>query len=184
MQAWASLDPPGTLQTLFGFGQDQEPFAALTHLTVDGDLVSGVRSATATLPQLSALTHLSCPVARHTSQSASCAETKGILEGAGEFGFWAALANTGVRLRSLKDATASREMLAYLGSYSALDLQELEVRCFSGRDDWDDWDAGVDGGEKQEMGAELWRVVVGVSHHLSLPRAGLRGCLAGPGGRA
>ncbi|TFK19111.1 hypothetical protein FA15DRAFT_660159 [Coprinopsis marcescibilis] len=140
----SSSMPPATFQTLLG----QKP-TTLTHLTLDNDFVSQIRSTTPMLPQLSSLTHLSCPKRCRYRYGATNTHTKGI-RNESEFGFWKALANTGVRLRSLKDARATREMLAYLSSYSA-ELRELQITLYHTQDEE---------AAQQEMGADLWSHVI------------------------
>ncbi|TFK24796.1 hypothetical protein FA15DRAFT_669115 [Coprinopsis marcescibilis] len=154
LDGWSTLSPPATLQEFFG-QNTTGPFCALTHLTLNNDFVSDIRSKTTTLPHLCSLTHLRCPLKyRYNSISTG---TKAALNQAGKFGFWTVLANTGVRLRSLKDATVSHEMLLYLRSYSG-ELQELEIACYH-----------THGEEavQQEMGADLWNRVI-PQHQLTL----------------
>ncbi|TFK19125.1 hypothetical protein FA15DRAFT_674717 [Coprinopsis marcescibilis] len=143
---WSSSTPPGTFQTLLG-----QKTTTLTHLTLDNGFVSQIRSTTPVLPQFSSLTHLSCPTRFQYRHRVDDTLTKSKpIRNESEFGFWQALTNTRVRLHSLKDATASREMLAYLSSYSA-ELQELQIILYHSRDE---------AAAQQEMGEDLWSRVI------------------------
>ncbi|TFK19112.1 hypothetical protein FA15DRAFT_760238 [Coprinopsis marcescibilis] len=154
LNGWSALSPPRTLQNLFG-QNTSESLRALTHLTLDNTTISDIRSRTPTLPQLSSLTHLSCPEPSNLHPPNAPPTNLNLPHASHNyrFGFWTALANTPVPLRSLRHATASPEMLAYLCSYSG-ELQELDISCYH--------TPGANAVE-EAMGIDLWDRVV--QHH-------------------
>ncbi|TFK19124.1 hypothetical protein FA15DRAFT_674716 [Coprinopsis marcescibilis] len=142
--------PATTLRTIFR-PSPHSSFPVLTHLTLAEDIICDIRSCTPTVPQFSSLKHLTCvpkpakrPIAVENQPNT--------------FDFWTALASTGVRLHSIKEATATHELFHYLKSYSG-ELQELQINRFrahgDGKDKW------------QDLGEEFWSCIVPL-HHASL----------------
>ncbi|TFK19123.1 hypothetical protein FA15DRAFT_223108 [Coprinopsis marcescibilis] len=142
--------PATTLRTIFG-PSTHSSFPVLTHLTLAEDVICNIRSCTPTIPQFSSLKHLTC--VRKPAKRPIVVENQ-----LNTFGFWTALANTGVRLHSIKEATATHELLNYLKSYSG-ELQELQIKRYrshgDGKDKW------------QDLGEEFWSRIVPL-HHESL----------------
>ncbi|TFK18140.1 hypothetical protein FA15DRAFT_710139 [Coprinopsis marcescibilis] len=145
---------PTTLQTIFG-PSTRSSFAVLTHLTISDEIICNMRSSTPTVPQLNSLKHLTC-----MPQMTTTIDFEPPIVGNQQptFDFWTALANTGVRLQSIKGARATRELFHYLESYSG-ELQELHIKCYRAHNDGKDkW---------QDLGEELWNRIVPL-HHTSL----------------
>ncbi|TFK24798.1 hypothetical protein FA15DRAFT_389564 [Coprinopsis marcescibilis] len=136
---------PPTIQCVFGPSTLRASFPVLTHLIMAEEIIYNIRSSTRTVPQFSSLKHLTCISREQMRPPSLIADSR-----PNTFDFWTALANTGVRLHSIKDATATHEMLHYLKSYSG-ELQELRIKRFRIRYEADKW---------QGLGEEFWNHVI------------------------
>ncbi|TFK18143.1 hypothetical protein FA15DRAFT_273840 [Coprinopsis marcescibilis] len=131
-----------------------DSYTALTHLVIDTDFISAVRSATLTIPQLPSLQSLDIWQAydyypARTPEAALSTKVD----------IWTALINTRVRLRSLTKINISPDFLQYLSANSSgAELGKLEITCHV------NMDISNSNGERetrerqrqQEMGAELF----------------------------
>ncbi|TFK19122.1 hypothetical protein FA15DRAFT_674715 [Coprinopsis marcescibilis] len=135
------------LHAVFGPDIPNSGFPALTHIALGSEIIPGshICRGAPTLPQFTSLQRLDCLLVYRQGKANGTHQVH-----AGTLSFWELLADTGVRLRSIRNAIVSDELLKYLCSYSG-ELNELSVSC--------QHSAGSQQAQ-QAMGVEFWTRVI------------------------